>query len=261
MNFLNKLIFSFFISIVLLGCDADIFNKLKVKAGLLPDEQLLEKSQSKINKNDCNDEENKLLVLEMVQEEFTKQTNIGKDKFIIEPTYTMLSTQDKTDLKTLCNARIVYSYPKEIENKSTLKLDVDYMITKNELIDKGYIVTWFKTNLNELIDFQANYNSTKEDYLFEKLQIKKIKTDSALKENEGIIFAVLKDSLKLNDWNEDSKSTICTHDNTNDLTQCSYKFTKKSYEVAVTTKRLDECFFCTKKPESVFSTHIYEIKQ
>lgn len=261
MKFKNISIFTLVIfSCLITGCDSDIYEKIKSKFSLTQEEEMLEKAQSEINKNDCNDEENKQLVLEMIQEEFTKQTNLSKDKFFIEPTYTMLSTEEKTDLKTVCNARIIYTYPKEIQNKSSVKLDVEYMITKNELIDKGYIVTLFKTSLNDIIDFQENYNNKKEDYLFEKLQIKKINQTSTSKLNDGVLFSVLQDSLKLNDWNEDSKNSTCRHDNSNELTQCGYKFTKKTYEVTVITKRQDECFFCSKKPEYVSTTHINELK-
>ena len=259
MNLKNILVYIVIIlSLLVTGCDSEIIEKLKVKIGLSQDEEILSKSQSDISQNDCNDEEYKQLVLEMIQEALAKQTGVSKEEFNIEPTYTMLSTEVKTDLKTSCSARIVYKYPKEIENASNTKLDVEYMITKNELMDKGYIVTLFKTNLNELIDFQSSYSTMKEDYLFEKLQVKKIKTDFGSKTPQIVLFSVYKDSLKLNDWNEDLKSNLCKHDSSTESTQCSYKFLKKSYVVTVNTKRQDECFFCSKKNEFVHSTHIYD---
>lgn len=259
----GSILCKFFISILILvslaGCDPGILNKLKVQIGLAPHEELTEKSQLLLNKNNCNDEENRQLVLEMVKEELIKQANIHKDQFVIQPTFTMLSTQEKTELKTFCNARVNYSYPQEIENKTSVNLDIDYMITKNELTNNGYIVTLYNKNLVDLIDLQANYRSKKEDYLHEKLQIKKI--DATTKDINGseILFGTYKDSLLLNDWIEFIGGGVCRQDKSIDSTLCAYKFNKKSYEVTVYTKRANECLFCAKKSEFVSGVHINEL--
>jgi len=120
------------------------------------------------------------------------------------------------------------------------------------------VVTVLYADFGKLISFNEGYNSKKEDYLFEKLQVKRVKPNEVNGSLENINFNIMKQSLMLNDWNIDEQMVKCNFDKVGDFTQCSYRFTKKSYEVAITTRRKNECLFCSKKPEEVYSSSIFE---
>ena len=205
---------------------------------------------------ECNDDDYKELVLKIIKDEILEQSNINETKFVIQPEFDILTIESQDELRTVCDARILYSYPKEIDNKSQYKLSIKFQIQKNELVKNQNVITVLYADLGKLISFNEGYNSKKEDYLFEKLQVKRVKPNEVNGSVENIDFNVMKQSLLLNDWNFDEQSNKCNFDKFGDFTQCTYRFTKKNYEVAVITRRKNECLFCSKKPEEIYSTNV-----
>ena len=208
---------------------------------------------------ECNDEDYKELVLKIIKDEVLEQSNIKEGKFVVLPEFDILTLESQNEIKTVCDARIIYSYPKEIDNKSQYKLNVKYEIQKNELVKNQNVVTVLYADLGKLISFNEGYNSKKEDFLFEKLQIKKVKPSDTNGIVENINFDVMKQSLILNDWNMDEQAVKCNFDKVGDFTQCSYRFTKYPYELTIITKRANECFICSKKTEYIYLTLIGEL--
>ena len=208
---------------------------------------------------ECNDDDYKQLVTKIIKDEVLEQANIKENKFVIQPEFDILTVESQNELKTVCDARIIYSYPKEIDNKSQFKLSIKYEIQRNELVKNQNVITVLYADLGKLISFNEGYNSKKEDFLFEKLQVKRVKPNETNGTIENINFIVMKQSLLLNDWNLDEQSSKCNFDKVGDFTQCSYRFTKKTYDVVVFTRRKNECLFCRKKPKEVYSTSINEI--
>jgi len=251
-----------FFLVCLSGCSPEFQSKLK---NLLFAEDKPPAIQTEVVEHEapkkgeeCNDDDFKQLVLKIIKDEILEQSNIKESKFVIQPEFDILTIESQDELKTVCDARIVYSYPKEIDNKSQYKLSIKFQIQKNELVKNQNVITVLYADFGKLISFNEGYNSKKEDFLFEKLQVKKVKPSESNGIVENINFNVMKQSLLLNDWNMDEQSTKCNFDKVGDFTQCSYRFTKKSYEVSLTTRRQNECLFCTKKPEVVFSSGIFE---
>jgi hypothetical protein len=208
---------------------------------------------------ECNDDDYKKLVLKIIKDEILEQSNIKESKFVIQPEFDILTLESQNELKTVCNARIIYSYPKEIDNKSQYKLNIKYEIQKNELIKNQNVVTVLYADLGRLISFNEGYNSKKEDFLFEKLQIKRIKPNETNGTIENVNFIVMKQSLLLNDWNMAEQSTKCNFDKVGDFTQCSYRFIKNLYELTIITRRANECLICSKKSEYIYITMIGDL--
>lgn len=208
---------------------------------------------------ECNDDDYKQLVIKIIKDAILEQSNIKESKFVIQPEFDILTIESQDELKTVCDARIVYSYPKEIDNNSQYKLSIKFQIQKNELVKNQNVITVLYADLGKLISFNEGYNSKKEDYLFEKLQVKRVKPNEVIGTVENINFNLMKQSLLLNDWNFDEQSNKCNFDKVGDFTQCSYRFTKKTYEFAVITRRKNECLFCSKKSEDVYSTSLSEV--
>ena len=205
---------------------------------------------------ECNDDDYKKLVLKIIKDEILEQSNINETKFVIQPEFDILTIESQDELRTVCDARILYSYPKEIDNKSQYKLSIKFQIQKNELVKNQNVITVLYADLGKLISFNEGYNSKKEDYLFEKLQVKRVKPNETNGTIENINFNVMKQSLLLNDWNEDSTFTNCKYEKDGESTRCSYRFIKKNYELIVRTLRNDECFICSKKPEIIYITNL-----
>jgi hypothetical protein len=247
----------------LLGCSPEF--KSKVKDLLFEDDKPpaiqteVVQHESPKKGEECNDEDYKELVLKIIKDEVLEQSNIKESKFVVQPGFDILTIESQNEIKTVCDARIIYSYPKEIDNKSQYKLNIKYEIQKNELVKNQNVVKVLYADFGKLISFNEGYNSKKEDFLFEKLQIKRVKPNETNGTVENINFNVMKQSLMLNDWNLDEQAIKCNFDKVGDFTQCSYRFTKKSYEFAVITRRKNECLFCSKKPEEVYSTNVSEI--
>ena len=251
-----------FLLVCLSGCSPEFKSKVK---DLLFAEDKAPSIQTEIVEHEapkkgeeCNDDDYKQLVIKIIKDEVLEQSNIKESKFVVHPEFDILTLESQNELKTVCDARIIYTYPKEIDNKSQYKLSIKYEIQKNELVKNQNVLTVLYVDLGKLISFNEGYNSKKEDFLFEKLQVKRIKPNESNGTVENINFSVMKQSLMLNDWNMDEQSTKCNFDKVGDYTQCSYRFTKKSYELAVITRRKSECLFCSKKPEDVYSTSMTE---
>ena len=252
-----------FLMIFLSGCSPEFKSKLKDlffaddKPPAIQTE-VVENETPKKGK-ECNDDDYKQLVLKIIKDEVLEQSNIKESKFVVQPEFNILTVESQNELKTVCDAQIIYSYPKEIENKFQYKLSIKYEIKRNELTKNQNVITVLYSDFGKLISFNEGYNSKKEDYLFEKFQIKKIKPNDDSGTVQNINFNVFKESMLMNDWNKDEQSTKCNFNKSGDFTQCSYRFIKKSYEVFVITRRINECLICSKKPEQIYFTQISEI--
>jgi len=110
-----KYISTLFLIIFLSGCSPEFKSKLKElllaedKPTAIQTEVVQHESPKK--GEECNDEDYKELVLKIIKDEVLEQSNIKESKFVVHPEFDILTIESQNEIKTVCDARIIYSYP------------------------------------------------------------------------------------------------------------------------------------------------------
>jgi len=246
MNITKKIILSAALLLFLSSCGNGSLDDIKNKLhGLLPSDA-----------KSCNEDKNKDFVIGMIYEQLAKRSGVSEESIVLDSTYEMLTTKSKTDFETTCDARIVFSYPKELQNPQTSTLDLTYIIQDNEILKNHQIITVTNYQLEDLIDFQKKYPEENENYLFKRYSVKKIRQDN---KTDPISYSKFNDSLLLGDWIPETGLQKCEILNQDASAECTYLYKKEGISVKVVTKKMTE--LDTKKfNEVVVATYISKIQ-
>ncbi len=149
---------------------------------------------------DCNSEEVKKTLLSLNQEEMMK-TSLEDKKFRLTESIDMLTTtNDSEKNKKSCNATITYAYPTEANEEFKSKINVNYVILKNEA-SNGFYIQATGLDLREPKEMQIHTKSLLEA---------SVKKNLGFEIQQDEIYSKVKDNFIKNNFQQDGNPLDCS---------------------------------------------------